>query len=122
MKDSAEKLFGEWFKEKSMETGNWSFDIEEAAKDAFFTGFSFAYPAMKELLFDVARYMDIRVVQKGEEDVFLALIEIDGRTKGSVGDSEATAIYSLVKGIANGDDFVKVDELTDKEKDDLGLS
>lgn len=121
MDKQVEQIFSQWHAERSMETGNWGFDTEEATKDAFMAGFTVAYPAMKEMLFDVAKFMSIRLIQKEDDTKFIAVIDVDGRTKGVCGENPGTAIYTLIKAIINDEEFIKTEDLNEDERGYLGL-
>lgn len=121
MTPDIEHIFSDWHQARSLETGNWGFDMEEATKEAFGYGFTVAYPAMKEMLFDVAKFMDIRLVQKKNETKFIAMTDVKGKVKGVCGDNPAAAIYTLIKAIVNNEEFIKTEDLSEDERRQLGL-
>ncbi len=122
MDPEIERIFSDWHQARSLETGNWGFDMEEATREAFMTGFTVAYPIMKEMLFDVAKFMSIRLIQnKNDETKFIAIADVKGETKGVCGDSPATAIYTLIKAIINKEKFTKTEDLNKDERGYLGL-
>lgn len=118
-----ERIFSNWYQERSTSTGNWSFDIEEAAKESFQVGIRVGYEPIKEIMFDVARVMNIKVMQKRDDNKFIAMLEgEDDSTKGTLGQSAPEAIYGLVKALSRGEKFTKVEDLNEDERDTLGIT